>query len=275
MTPQDGECTDQLRAVRPRADDPTRLEGGAFHPRYIQWLCRHTWAERHPLHEFLNEAGRLDRVVDEQGFFDRKKVTQALGRSGVRYWEIGGAIPTPARLPTLAKLVRVGVKELRTVVEQELAVREQYDAMLGMCRWLPYKLLTYDEIVAGAPCPACGRPWTGPYKETKAARRRWDESHTECKAGTTSITGGPQHCRRCCGMPPTNPDVLVRLGRMVAEEAARAEKERRAEAAQSPAARRAAAAAAAAAEASRRAAEIERLEARLARLRAARGDAPA
>ena len=74
--------SEQAADVRPRLDDPTRLENGDFHPKYSQWLVGSSYEEKHPLVTLLYRDDIIDRLTDTEGYFDRDRVKRALGRSG-------------------------------------------------------------------------------------------------------------------------------------------------------------------------------------------------
>ena len=119
-----------------------------------------TWAEQHPLSEYLTK--HVDLLIDERGYFDRKRVNRVLGSSGSKYWEVDGPLPDKTKLPLLAELLDAPVEEVQAVIEEERMTREQYRSVLDHCRWMPYKLLNHEQVMAGVPCPGCGRPWVGP-----------------------------------------------------------------------------------------------------------------
>lgn len=250
---------DQALAVRPRLDDPTRLTNGDFHPSYVEWITRYAYADQHPFSDFLHGKERLDRVVDDHGYFDRTKVKRALGSSGTKMWLVDGPLPTTARIPLLAQLLGVTIDDMTAVVGREREMRGKHEAMLAACRALPYRLLTYEQTVAGLPCPGCGRPWIGRQEDFDTDRSWWDEAHRDCHAGRHSLGGGPLHCVRCCGFPAINPERLAEIRRMILDA------QERAQASQSPEARTEQAMK----DALRRAKRIKALEAELARLRAA------
>ncbi|MHB8464250.1 MAG: hypothetical protein ACYDH6_03180 [Acidimicrobiales bacterium] len=254
---------DQALAVRPRLDDPTRLMNGDLHPRYVEWMARYPYADRHPFSEFLHEEERLDHLVDDHGYFDRKKVKHALGPSGPKMWVVDGPLPTKAKIPLLAQLLGVSTDELTAVVGHERDMRKKYEAMLGACRGMPYKLLTYEQTLAGVPCPGCGHPWIGPYDELDTDEPRWNEEHGDCHAGGHRLVGGRLHCLRCCGYPAVDPEVQAKVLGILVEAAERAERERSVEASRSPEAKKEQAEK----DALRRAKRIKTLEAELAKLR--------
>lgn len=258
---------EQALALRPRLDDPTHLTNGNPHPTYVsEWLLLPD-AERHPLHTLLFRDECLERVSNDQGYFDKKKCVQILGPSGPKMFLRDGPLPTKGKIPLLAQFVDVSSDELIAVVSQERAMREKYQRMLERCCWLPCKLLTYEQQIAGVPCPGCGRPWIA----TDACRDnsdedQWNEAHSDCHAGRHGFEGGPRHCLRCCGFPSLNPEILRRVSEII--EASR--KEQEAEAARDPLVLRQQAER----RASGRAKRIKSLEAELAKLRAEENQAP-
>jgi hypothetical protein len=248
--------SDQARAFRPRLDDPTRLENGHVHPVYVEWMRGHIYADSNPFTVFLH--AHADHLVDARDYFDKKRVVQALGPSGPKMFVPHGPLPTGKRIPALAELLGVSTEELSAVVETEKAVRRGYESMLGRCSWLPYKLLTWEQTVAGVACPGCGRPWLAPRNEAEDAA--FTSDHHECHAGGNSLGEGPRHCIRCCGLPAVNPVILARV-RQLMEESIRRRDEQAAETPEHRAKR-------AAANAATRSKRIGQLEAELAKLRA-------
>jgi hypothetical protein len=55
------------RGLRPDLDEPTRLTNGAFHARYAEWITSRTWADQHPLNEYLTHEDRVGPLVDDRG----------------------------------------------------------------------------------------------------------------------------------------------------------------------------------------------------------------
>ena len=252
------------RGLRPDLDDPTRLTNGALHPRYAEWISFRTWTDQHPLNEYLTHEDRVGPLVDDRGYFDRKRVARALGPSGSRYWLVDGPLPTKAKIPVLAQLLKVPAEEVETVVENERLARGEYQSMISQCRTLPYKLLTYEQIGAGVPCPGCGRPWIGRQEAVDTDQARWRAMHGECRAGRNGYTDAPVHCMRCCGVPAPSPEQLATIMRILHEAAARREREEQGAALQSPEVQRQRHEEAAL----KRAKRITKLEVELARLRA-------
>jgi hypothetical protein len=120
------------RGLRPDLDDPTRLTNGALHPRYAEWISFRTWTDQHPLNEYLTHEDRVGPLVDDRGYFDRKRVARALGPSGSRYWLVDGPLPTKAKIPVLAQLLKVPAEEVETeAVDTDQA---RWRAMHGECR---------------------------------------------------------------------------------------------------------------------------------------------
>ena len=225
---------DQALAVRPRLDDPTHLTNGHLHPRYVDWITKYSYAEQHPFTEFLHEQDRLNPITDERGYFDGKRVKTVLGPSGPKMWVSDGPLPSKAKIPLLAQLLDVPENEVSAVVERDREVRKEYQAMVEACRMLPYRLLTYEQTMAGVPCPGCGRPWTGPPDEFDTDERLWEDEHGDCHAGRNSLGEGPTHCLRCCGVPAINPEILEKVRGILAEAAKRAAERRKAEQLESP-----------------------------------------
>lgn len=256
-------------AIRPRLDDPTTLTNGEPHPKYVEWLIQYSYKDEHPLSEFLHQETILDRLDDGAGYFDRKRVKKALGPNGPRYFTSSGPLPTKAKGPLLAQLIGVSIEELSAVVEQERDMRQKRQAMVDRCRWLPYKLLTWEEMIAGVPCPGCGRPWFGE-RDERDSREGIEAAHGECRASGSSFAGdNPWHCFRCCGFPSMNPEKLAQLQKMFRDDLERAAREKPPppETPEQKAER-------AAMEAQKRARRIKKLESELAKLRAEEGDAP-
>lgn len=256
--------SEQAAAVRPRLDDPTRLANGDFHPRYAQWIMTHSWAQQHPLSDYLSKESHLRLLCDERGFFDRKRVNRVLGSSGSKIWLVDGPLPTRAKVPLLAQLLDAPVGEVQAVVEEERTARSEYQAMVSGCRMMPYKLLSYEQVRAGVPCPGCGRPWVGPQDDLDRDRDRWHAVHGECSAGRNGYNDAPVHCLRCCGVPPLSPKQIAAVSRIFQEAFSRREGESRLAATVSPEVKRQQQEMAA----TKRAKRIEKLEAELARLRA-------
>lgn len=251
-------------AIRPTIEDPRRLTNGSAHPAYVEWLTEYSYADEHPFHTFLSTESRLARVTDARGYFDRKRVTKALGPSGPKMWLVRGSLPTRARVAALADLLDEPVHEVESVIANELDMRDKHEAMLRACRHLPYRLLDYEQTVAGVPCPGCGRPWVGERLDNVTEETLWSEAHGECGAGGHSLGDGPQHCIRCCGYPALNPETLAKVERIIADAMEAAERRRRAEVEATPAAREAQAEK----KAKQRAKRIKALEAELDALRA-------
>jgi hypothetical protein len=213
------------RGLRPHLDDPTKLTNGALHPRYSEWINSRTWRDQHPLNEYLTHEDHLGPLVDDRGYFDRKRVGHELGPSGSKYWLVDGPLPTKAKIPVLAQLLKVPVEEVEAVVEQERLARGEYRSMISRCRTMPYKLLRYEQIRAGVPCPGCGRPWIGRQDAVDTDAERWRSLHGECRAGRNGYTGAPVHCMRCCGLPSASPEQLATIMRITLEAAARRQRE--------------------------------------------------
>lgn len=255
---------EQAAAVRPRLDDPTRLANGDFHPRYAQWIVTHSWAQQHPLSEYLSKESHLRLLCDERGFFDRKRVNRVLGPSGSKIWLVDGPLPSKAKVPLLAQLLEAPVDEVQAVVAEERTARSEYQAVVSRCRMMPYKLLSYDQVRAGVPCPGCGRPWVGPQDDLDRDPDRWHALHGECRAGRNGYSDAPVHCMRCCGVPPLSPEQIAAVSRIFHEAFSRCESESRLAATVSPEVKRQQQEMVAA----KRAKRIEKLGAELARLRA-------
>ncbi len=132
------------RGLRPHLDDPTRLTNGALHPRYAEWIIARTWTNQHPLNEYLTHEDRLGILVDDRGYFDRKRVARELGASGSKYWLVDGPLPTKAKIPVLAQMLAAPVEDVKAVIERERVARSEYGSMIDRCRMMPYKLLSYD-----------------------------------------------------------------------------------------------------------------------------------
>ena len=255
---------ERARGLRPRVDDPTRLTNGALHPRYAEWISSRTWTDQHPLNEYLMLEDRLDPLVDDCGYFDRKRVSQELGPSGSKYWLVDGPLPTKAKIPVLAQLLKAPVEEVEAVVEQERLARGEYRSMISRCRMMPCKLLTYEQIRAGVPCPGCGRPWIGRQEAIDTDEEGWRAMHGECRAGRNGYTDAQVHCMRCCGLPAPSPEQLATFTRISRETADRRQREEQGVALQSPEVQRQRQEQ----EALKRAKRIRKLEVELARLRA-------
>lgn len=191
-----------------------------------------------------------------------------LGPSGSKIWLVDGPLPTKAKIPLLAQLLEAPVDEVHAVVEEERTARSEYQAMVSGCRTMPYRLLSYEQVRAGMPCPGCGRPWVGPQDDLDRARDRWQAVHGECRAGRNGYSDAPVHCLRCCGVPPLSPEQIAAVSRIFQEAFARRESEKRLAATASPEVTRQQQEVAAA----KRAKRIEKLEAELARLRAEAAD---
>lgn len=258
---------EEALAIRPRLDDPTTLMNGNVHPRYVGWMTKYTWSERHPLHEYLSSKEHLRLLTDERGYFDRKRVNRSLGPSGSKFWLADGPLPSKAKIPLLAHLLQVPVDEVQAAVDQERSVRQEYQSVVSSCRSLPYRLLTYEQIRAGVPCPGCGRPWVGPQNDVDSDPELWRALHAECRAGRNGYNDSPIHCMRCCGVPPASPEQLAAVLRILKDAAD--DRERRTQLADnvSPETSREQQGKAAL----RRAARIRKLEAELERLKAEEG----
>lgn len=200
---------EQALAFRPQLDDPTRLTSGELHPRYAEWMYSHSWAELHPLSAYLYQDKHLQRVSDEQGYFDRKRINRVLRASGSKYWLLDGPLPTKTKIPCLAELLDAPIDEVASVVQAERQARAEYQSVLARCRSMPYQLLTYDQVRAGLPCPGCGRPWVGPQDAIDDDDELWRAQHGACHAGRNGYTDAPLHCLRCCGTPPPSPEQLA------------------------------------------------------------------
>jgi len=127
----------QALVLRPRLGDPTRLSNGNLHPRYAEWIVSRTWAEQHPLNDYLTKPKHLELLTDQRGYFDRKRVNSVLGPSGSKYWLVDGPLPANSKLPLLAELLDVPVEEMQAIVEDERATREQFRTVVDNCRWMP------------------------------------------------------------------------------------------------------------------------------------------
>lgn len=112
---------EQAAALRPRLGDPTRLSNGNLHPRYAEWIVSRTWAEQHPLNDYLTKPKQLEPLTDQRGYIDRKRVNSVLGPSGSKYWLVDGPLPTNSKLPLLAELLDVPVEEMQAIVDDERA----------------------------------------------------------------------------------------------------------------------------------------------------------
>jgi hypothetical protein len=209
------------RGLRPDLDDPTSLTNGTIHPRYAEGISSRTWTDQHPLNGYLTHEDRLGHLVDDRGYFDRKRVARELGPSGSKYWLVDGPLPTKAKIPVLAQLLKTPVEEVEAVVEQERISRSEYRSMISGCRTMPYKLLTYEQNRAGVPCPGCGRPWIGRQEAVDTDQEHWRAIHGPCCAGRNGYTDGPVHCMRCCGVPAPSPEQLAVIMRILLKAEAR------------------------------------------------------
>jgi hypothetical protein len=111
---------DQALAVRPSLDDPTHLTNGHLHPRYVEWITRHSYAEQHPLSEFLCDQDRLNPITDDRGYFDGKRVKTVLGASGPKMWVPDGPLPAKANIPRRRRIKALKT-ELARLREEEAA----------------------------------------------------------------------------------------------------------------------------------------------------------
>ena len=126
------------------------------------------------------------------------------------------------------------VEDVKAVIERERVARSEYGSMIDRCRMMPYKLLSYEQIRAGVPCPGCGRAWIGRQEAVDTDEERWRALHRECRAGRNGYTGAPIHCMRCCGLPSPSPEQLATIMRITLEAAARRQREEKDVALQSP-----------------------------------------
>ncbi len=129
--------SEQALAFRPQLDDPTRLTSGELHPRYAEWMGSHSWAELHPLGAYLYRDKHLQRVSDERGYFDRKRINRVLGASGTKYWLLDGPLPTKTKVSLLAELLNAPIDEVASVVQAERQARADYQSVLARCRRCP------------------------------------------------------------------------------------------------------------------------------------------
>ena len=176
----------------------------------------------------------MDLLTDERGYFDRKRVNRVLGPSGSKYWLIDGPLPTKSKLPLLAELLAAPAEEVQAVVEAERFARQRYRSVLDNCRWMPYKRLTHEQVMAGVPCPGCGRPWVGRQDDIDTDEEQWRALHGECHASRNGYTNAPVHCLRCCGVPPPSPAQLEAVRRVLQGAADRREREEQVARANSP-----------------------------------------
>ena len=158
---------------------------------------------------------------------------------------------------------------MQAVVEKERLTREQYRSVLDRCRWMPYKLMSHEQVMAGMPCPGCGRPWVGQQNDLDTDEERWQALHGECHAARNGYTNAPVHCLRCCGVPPPSPAQLEAVRRILQGAADRREREEQIARAASPEVRRQQEEQAA----MKRSKRIEKLEAELVRLRGEEAEA--
>ena len=91
--------------------------------------------------------------------------------------------------------------------------------------------LTWEEYVAGAPCPGCGLPYSDESGwESKgtmyftdeeralyeAEEARFQERHGDCHGIRHSVSGSLRtHCGKCCPMPPLSPAKRQELARVL------------------------------------------------------------
>ena len=93
----------------------------------------------------------LQRVSDERGYFDRKRINRVLGTSGTKYWLLDGPLPTKTKISLLAELLDAPIDEVASVAQAERQARADYQSVLARCRSMPHQLLTYDQVRAGLP----------------------------------------------------------------------------------------------------------------------------
>lgn len=91
--------------------------------------------------------------------------------------------------------------------------------------------LTWDQYVAGEPCPGCGRPYRDDERwESKgtmyltdderarhdAEEARYKRDHPECHSHRHSVSGSlTLHCGKCCPPPPMSPTQREEIGRLL------------------------------------------------------------
>jgi hypothetical protein len=91
--------------------------------------------------------------------------------------------------------------------------------------------LTYEDYVAGLPCPGCGRPYLdkerwdfrGTMNMTPEERARYDAegsryeaAHGSCGSHRHSVSGSlTTHCGECCPPPPLSPTQIDRLRQLL------------------------------------------------------------
>lgn len=91
--------------------------------------------------------------------------------------------------------------------------------------------LTWEQYVAGEPCPGCGRPYRdeerwvfmGTMHFTDEERARYEaeqalfeQHHGQCRAIRHSVSGSlTTHCGRCCPSPPLSPSQRETITRLL------------------------------------------------------------
>jgi len=245
--------------VRPRLDDPTRLENGNFHPRYIAWLARPGEQTNPWLHvPFPILAERLPQTTDD--YLDRDAVRAALGPRWcdvIQGRHLGARQRTWERLAALADLP---LDEVVRHVDNARVAREEHERTIRACRTMPYKLQSWLQMQAREPCPGCGHPWLDP--DTPTARESFVSEHGQCAVGGTAVGDGRRPCVRCCGYPSPSPATQAAVNALL--ERAHREQEERDRAARNAERNEANRTK----RIERRDAEIKRLEAQLEKLRA-------
>jgi hypothetical protein len=205
-------------AHRPSLEDPTKLASGQFHPRYVDWLTRPSIETNPWLHgTFETLVERLPHTADDK--LDCAPVRAALGprwKDLILGEHLGAKAATWRRF---AALIDLSEPELMAHVERARAAKDEREAMLRNCCHFPYRLQSWQQVQGRVPCPGCGHPWLE--LDSDDAQREFGESHGKCGAGRSGFSDCRQHCGRCCGVPPINPEVRQRVFDMLQESARR------------------------------------------------------
>ena len=201
-----------------------------MHPRYADWISRsgqHKYLRDQDLSEWDFDHWIHDKLpVTEDDYFDRAATQKALGKN----WEkaIRGD-SSPQMLPKLAAFIGVDLEELTAEWQKRRKYVNDKSMMLSCCRWHPAKLMSWEHVRRGTPCPACGRPWfmigeDGEIIElddhNEPTKDDFLAAHEKCNTMTQQFAEGLCHCSRCCGFPPVNPEILANVNRILARQEA-------------------------------------------------------
>jgi hypothetical protein len=178
-------------------------------------------------HKVIKKAARIE-------FWSRRRLDRLRGPDLGADDALVPSEPDEVRMarPVLAALrdgrtVEGAPERLRALVERSVPPPSPHRlAASPEVSWSDEDRLTWEELIGGVPCQACGRPFLGDERSQRegeswaAYRERTAPIETEFRSRhpehgpSWTVGGGPAHCRRCCAPHPLSPDQIRQLNRI-------------------------------------------------------------